>query len=86
MHLHVPCSAVMHACDHHKHVTSACWAQLAKGYDADQLLLDEKSLELRYVIARGVVLRRAQPRCSRSTTPVLWLCASTSLALAVTQL
>lgn len=31
--------------------------QIACGCDADLLLLDEKSLELRYVIARGVVLR-----------------------------
>jgi hypothetical protein len=38
----------------------AARAQLAPDADADLLLLDAETLELRYVIARGEVLRRAR--------------------------
>jgi hypothetical protein len=44
----------------------AARAQLAPDADADLLLLDAETLELRYVIARGEVLRRA---CARAQDP-----------------
>ncbi len=42
----------------------AARAQLAPDADADLLLLDAETLELRYVVARGEVLRRARTRPS----------------------
>ena len=36
--------------------------QVSCSHDADLLLLDEKTLELRYVLAGGAVLRRARAR------------------------
>lgn len=40
-----------------KSLSDACVMQIQEGADADILLLDQSSLELKYVIAKGAIVR-----------------------------
>ena len=59
-------------------------AQVSCSHDADLLLLDEKTLELRYVLAGGAVLRRARSwKAARCVCDVLASFAIQAICLCV---